>query len=143
MFSRPQDVCDSDELRRLCYTLLGDIVRTFVSDRAQILLHEAEQAIKHLCCANHLLVSLPGDLAQALYRIGSVQPALKFWDEAIEVAQESIRSYHEGGVPDVDTWKSLSIIAKDLSSIGQNERAERAVTLIDNDNWRERTRQRM
>lgn len=113
------------------------------SDRPEKLLAEAEKTVRCLSYANHLLVSLLGDLASALYRIGQVQPALKLWDESTAVAGESIRAYREGGAPDVDSWKSLSIIAEDLFSIGETARAERALALIDNDDWRERTLRRL
>lgn len=112
-------------------------------DSVERLLNEADRTIKQLSYANNLLVSLLGDLAQALYKVGDADRALKSWDEAMEVAGNSIRSYRAGGAPDVDSWKALAIIAQDLFAIGENGRAERALALIDNDQWRERARNRM
>lgn len=107
-------------------------------DRAGPLLDEAEVTIKHMKHPDNLLASLLGDLAETLTRAGQSERAIKLWDEAIEVAGESIRAYRAGGGPDVDSWKALAIIAGDLFAIGENERADRAMALIDNDDWRER-----
>lgn len=107
-------------------------------ERAGPLLDEAELTIKHMKHPDHLLVSLLGDLAETLTKVGQSGRAIRLWDEAIEVARESIRAYRAGGAPDVDSWKALAIIAGDLFAIDENERAERAIALIDNDEWRER-----
>lgn len=107
-------------------------------DRAAPLLDEAEVTIKHMKQPDHLLASLLGDLAETLTRVGQSERAIRLWDDAVEVARESIRACRAWGGPDVDSWKAVAIIAGDLFAIGENERAERAIALIDNDEWRER-----
>lgn len=110
------------------------------AEHARAILDEAEVAIRQLKHADHLLVSLLGDLANLLTKSGQVDKANAVWDKAIETAQMSIQSYRAGGAPDVDTWKALAIIAEDLVSAGDGVRAERAIALIDNEEWRERAR---
>ena len=108
------------------------------SDRAIQLLTQAELTTKQRVRADHLQASLLADIAQTWMSLGRLEEALKLWDEAVYIARESIRAYRTGGQPDVDSWKSLAIIAEDLFAIGENERAERAIALIDNDEWREK-----
>lgn len=113
------------------------------AERALAVLDEAEVAIKQLQHADHLLASLLGDLASLYTRTGQVDKATMFWDEAIGTAQTSIQRFRAGGAPNVDSWKALAIIAEDLFSIGDNTRAERAMALIDNKEWRERAHARI
>lgn len=112
-------------------------------ERAQSLLEEAEQTIEHIKRADHLLVGLLGDLAGAFHKMAESDRALNLWDRATDIGMKSIRAYRAGGAPDVDSWKSLEIIAQDMFAIGETERAERAMALIDNDDWRERALKRL
>lgn len=118
--------------------IASQLVKANQNERAERLLRDAEALVALRAHADHVKASLLDDIAYIWKELNQRDQYLRIWDEAIAVARESIQIYRAGGVPDVNSWRALSSIARGLAEAGEDETVELALQAIDNEAWRQR-----